>query len=243
MLCKNLLRSPNAWAAVILTVCFAGMVLAQSSPAEKLYREGQDALAEGRYAAAVEHFRALVDEPDARADRALYWRAYAEARAERRSEALSSLARLAEDYPESRWLDDARALQLELGGIQPERAAEMGEDDLKLYALDALMQANPERAVALLESFLTGDHSTRLKKRALFVLSQTNTPRAKEMLLEYARGEAAAELQREAIRALGISGDPSAVAELKTIYRSTESRDMKDAILQSFVAADAADAT
>lgn len=235
-------RNKKLWAAAAAAALVTGIALAQPSPADELYRQGQDALADGRYAAAVESFQKLGAEPGAQPDRALYWRAYAEAKAQRRQAALSTLARFAEEHPESPWLDDAQALRLELGGLAPERAVEASEDDLKLYALDALMQANAERAVALLENFLAGDHSLRLKQRALFVLSQTDSPRAAEMLKDFARDGSNRELQREAIRSLGITGETTSINELKAIYRAAD-RETRQHIIHSLVAATAPEAT
>ena len=213
--------------------------------AEQYYRQGQDALAEGRYSDAVDRFRALSQEDGAQVDRAVYWQAYAQAKAGQKRAALSTLERLGKDFPDSAWLDDARALEVELGGVSAERAAESGNEDLKLYALDALMHAEPERAVDLLEKFLAGDHSVQLKQHALFVLGQTDSPRATQILSKLARGEASTggALQRQAIQALGVSDEPAAVAVLAEIYRQSNDRETKRTILNAMVASDAAKVT
>lgn len=236
-------RSLAQTVVTILLVLMAGTSAARLSQeeAEQYYRQGQDALAEGRYDDAVEQFRALSRESGAKVDRAVYWQAYAEAKAGRKQAALSTLERLAKDHPGSSWLDDAQALQLELGGVAAEDAARTDDDDLKLYALDALMQADPDRAVPLLEDFLNGSHSTRLKQHALFVLAQTDSPRAAQILAGLARGGGGGKLQREAIQALGVSDEPAAVAELKKIYDSSSDRDTKRQILQALIASDAAE--
>lgn len=236
------LRSFTRWIGP-MAVLLAGIALAQPGPTETLYRDGQDALADGRFSDAVEAFRALGDQPGAAVDRALYWQAYAESKAGRRSAALSTLTRLVEQFPASRWLDDARALQLELGGLSPERVAVEADDELKLYALDALMHGDPERAVELLEAFLAGDQPKRLQEHALFVLSQTSSPRAGELLTTFARDGSKKDLQREAIRALAISGESAAITELTSIYRASNDVETKHEVLQSLVAASAPDAT
>jgi hypothetical protein len=81
------------------------------------------------------------------------------------------------------------------------------------------MQAEPERAVPILERFLAGDHSLRLKERALFVLGQSDTPRAREILIELARRGTPPELRLKAIESLGIAGDADDVAALGAIWK------------------------
>jgi hypothetical protein len=61
------------------------------------------------------------------------------------------------------------------GGDRPAATSE-DDEELKLYALDSLMQAEPEQAVPVLERLLAGNASSRLKERALFVLSQSDSP-------------------------------------------------------------------
>lgn len=215
--------------------------------AEEHYRQGQDALAEGRYTEAADQFRALSTEASTQVDRAMYWQAYAETKAGRKQAATSTLDRLTKTYPESPWIDDAQALRLELGGKGSERAIERAMDesdeDLKLYALDALQQADPERAVTLLDEFLRGNHSLRLKQHALFVLAQTESPRAGKILTAIARDPKNPDLQREAIMALGVSDEPAAIAALGDIYRGTSSVETKRQILNAMVASDAATLT
>ena len=68
-------------------------------------------------------------------------------------------------------------------------AAEAGDDELKLLALNGLMESgNADQAVTMLEKMLKSQQSPKLKKRALFVLSQSQSPRAKEVLLGIAKG-------------------------------------------------------
>ena len=210
--------------------------------ADAYYRQGQDALAEGRFSDAAERFRSLSREDGAQVDRALYWQAYAESKAGRKQAALRTLKRLGDDFPDSAWLDDARALELELGGVTAETAVKAADDDLKLYALDALQQADPDRAVELIDDFLGGNHSTQLKRHALFILAQTETPRAAEILSNLARTPGSP-LRDEAIQALAVSDEPAAVEQLAEIYRASSDTQTKRQILNALVASDAAQVT
>jgi hypothetical protein len=119
-----------------------------------------------------------------RADGALYWRAYAESKLGMTSEALATLDSLRQKHPQSRWLRDAKALEAEVRqghgqAVSPETEA---DEELKLLALNSLMNVDPERAVPMLEKFLQGSETPKLKDRALFVLAQSGSPRAREVI-------------------------------------------------------------
>jgi len=193
---------------------------AADGPRSDRYREGQRALSEERWSDALGHFSAVAAARGADADAALYWQAWSESKLGRRADALSTLRKLVADHPKSEWVDDARALELELSGRKGAARVEAGADEeLKLYALDSLMHSEPERAVPVLERFLAGDHSLRLKERALFVLGQSDTPRARQVLVETARRGTPPELRLKAIESLGIAGDAEDVAALSAIWK------------------------
>ena len=247
-----------------------------------LYREGQRALAEERYADAATLYARLAAEKGEEADAALYWKAYAESRAARRSEALATIRQLLASYPESAWADDAAALEIELRSparaprppLPPGRPApatpavapvapvpavlpvpgtpavppppgrrggepELSEsDELKLYALDGLLQAEPEKAIPVLERFLAGDQPLRLKQRALFVLSQSDSPRAREILLRTVREGRPEELRVEAVRTLGMAGESADLAALASLFTSDAPRAVREAVLDAYMMSD-----
>lgn len=175
---------------------------------QERYRQGQEALDAGRFAEAADTFGALAEELAAagrpNADAALYWQAWALSRQSRKREALAALRDLARRYPDSVWLDDARALEVELerGSGSP---GELGDEELKLYAVNGLMNLDPERAIPVLEEVLAGDQGPKVKERALFVLSQSGEPRAYQILARVAR-EGEPDERRQAIQYLGMAG-------------------------------------
>ena len=227
-----------AWMILLLVASTApSLARLSAEEADAYYRQGQDALAEGRYTEAAEQFRALSREDGAQVDRALYWQAYAESKAGRSKAALRTLERLADGFPDSSWLDDARALELELGGIEVETAMQSNDEELKLYALDALTNAEPDRAVELIGDFLRGQHPHRLKRHALFILAQTESPRADEILAQMA-GDTLLGLHREAIQALGVRGGTTAEAALETLYHSHDDRETKIIVLHALLTPD-----
>ena len=126
-------------------------------------------------------------------------------------------------------------LGLAISGVIPATAQEPERDELAITALEALMSADAERALPLVEKVLKSGHSDRVKKRALFVVSQIDLPRAQELLLDFARTESA--LQGEAIRMIGIGGDEQSLAALDDIY-STAGPDIRERILQAYLIAD-----
>ena len=89
-----------------------------------------------------------------RADGALYWEAYTLNKMARRDEATAAIATLRKNYPNSRWLEDAKALEVEVkqaagSNVSPET---QNDDELKLLALNGLMQSDPDRAFPILQN-------------------------------------------------------------------------------------------
>src|SRR5689334_22381239 len=82
--------------------------------ADELYDEGRQAIEEGRYDRAVDRFTRLIALKSNRTDAALYWKAYSQAKLGQRAEALTTLADLQKQFADSRWIRDARALDVEL---------------------------------------------------------------------------------------------------------------------------------
>ena len=95
-----------------------------------------------------------------RADAALYWQAYSLDRLNRQAEALTTVAELLKNYPMSRWLNDARALEIAMRqrAGQPVSPDQQNDDDLKLLAIQGLQQMDPAQGVPLLEKILQGTH-------------------------------------------------------------------------------------
>ncbi len=202
---------------------------------EELYEEGADALDEGQWDRAETLFAEAARQPGERADGALYWQAYAQSKLGRRAEALATLAALKKRFPQSRWSNDASALELELKGgrnLQPESVE---DEELKLIALNSLLNSDAERAIPMLEKFLQGNQSPKLKDRALFVLAQHGSPRAREIVADIARGKSNPGLQEKAIQYLGLFGGAKSRDTLAEIYATSTSVPVKEKILHSYM--------
>jgi len=203
------------------------------------YERAQRAIERGEWARAIEQFRALTNANSPRADAALYWQAYSLDKLNRQTEALTTVAELLKNFPMSRWLNDARALEIAMRqrAGQPVSPDQQNDDDLKLLAIQGLQQMDPAQGVPLLEKILQGSQSPRLKERALFVLAQSDSARAQQVLAGVAKGNSNPDLQRKAIQYLGMNGSTTNRQLLADIYASSADIDIKRQILRSFMMA------
>jgi hypothetical protein len=203
----------------------------------RLYSEGRTALDKAQWERAIERYTEVAELKGSRADAALYWKAFAQDRQGQRAEALTTLATLQRDYPESRYLQQAKLLEAEIrqNAGQPVRPQDQADEDLKLMALNALQHSAPEQAVPMIEKLLHGTASPRLKERALFVLAQSNSAQARQVLAGVARGNVTPDLQSRAITYLGQHGGRENRALLEEVYASTADVTVKRGILRAYM--------
>ena len=204
---------------------------------EQLYKDGTNDLNDSQWQQAVEKFSEVAAMKGRRADAALYWKAYSLNKAGHRVEAESTIAELRHDFPRSDWLKDAGALELQIkqGSGQPVDPGRETDEDLKLLAINSLMNSEPERAIPLLQGVLTNpNNSTKLKERALFVLAQNESQPATQVIGAIARGQSGPDLQVTAIRYLGISGTRY-LKLLQDIYAASSDVNVKRAVLQAYM--------
>jgi hypothetical protein len=209
------------------------------SPADKdsaLYYDGTRAINEGRWSDAIALFNKVVQQHGQRSEGALYWRAYAENKEGQPARAISTCAELRHIDSKSEWLDECGALEIEIRGrsAQPVQPQAEQDEDLKLLALNAIMQQDEARAIPAIQQILNGNGSDKLKERALFVLSQSNSKQAQDLIGQIARGQSNPALQVKAIHMLSVRGKQS-VELLGDIYRHSSNDAVKKAILQSYL--------
>lgn len=206
----------------------------------RYYDAGRDALDNARWESAVSNFDHVIEMKGTRADAALYFKAFAQNRAGQRSDALNTIGALMRDYPKSRYLEQAKALELEVRNAsgQPVRPESQSDEELKLLAIQALQNSDPEQAVPMLQKILAGTGSPKLKERALFVLAQSDSAKARDVIVNIAKGTSATpDLQMKAIQYLGIHGGTASRAALADIYKSSSDVDLKRRILRAFMVA------
>lgn len=202
-----------------------------------LYADGTRAINQSHWSDAVSLFDRVAGMRGEHAEGALYWKAYAENKEGQPAAAMSTCAELRRLYPHSRWLDECGALEIEIRGRSGDPVPPQAEADenLKLLALNALMQQDQAQAVPILAKILTGNQSEELKSRALFVLAQSSSPQAQELIGQIAQGQSGSALQIRAIRMVAAAQGRSADDTLAGIYRHATDAQVKRAILQSYL--------
>ena len=206
---------------------------------ENFYEQGQSAIERAQWQQAIERFTVLVDSKAPRADAALYWRAYSLDKLNRQPEALTSVAELLKGYPASRWVADARALEIQVRqrAGQPVSPEVQADEELKLFAIQGFQHQDPEQAIPMLEKLLQGTSSPRMKERVLFVLAQSNAARARQVMTTVARGGSNPDLQMKAIQYIGMQGSQPNRQLLGEIYTSSTDVDVKRQILRAYMMA------
>jgi HEAT repeat protein len=204
---------------------------------QELYDRGREALDEDRYDRAASAFDELAKRNGPQTDAALYWKAYAENRRGNRDAALATLADLKHRFPQSRWQKDASALEIEVrqrSGQAP-RPDTQDDEDLKMLAIQGLMNSAPDRALPLLEKVLNGTGTPKEKSKALFVIAQSGSPEARQILGRIASGQSNPDLQRKAVEYLGQFGGGDSHKILADVYSKTTDESIKHAILRSYM--------
>lgn len=258
---------------LIAGVCFLAVFIARASEApmfvyadeqsseDQSYGDGTKAMNEGRWSDAEKAFRQTAEMRGRRADGAIYWQAYVQNKEGRQRQALRTCGLLASEYAKSAWRKECDALMVEvqktgivyrrdyatdLGSIdlgQFQSARGNPDDDIKMLALQSLMQQEPDRALPILKSILQSNtQSTRLKERALIVLTQSQSKEAQDILNQIARGKMDPDLQVKAIHMVAAMKGRESVGFLNEIYRNSQNERVKDAALDGmFISGDAND--
>jgi len=208
-----------------------------TSSDDRLYEQGQRALDRSEWDRALTDFSQVAGRAGARADGALYWKAYTLNKLGRRDDAIAAVADLRKSYAKSRWLADANALELEVKQAAGQNVSPDAQPDeeLKLMALNALVNSDPDRALPILENLLKGSQPPRLKERALFVLAQSGSPRAQQLLDQVARGNGNPDLQLKAIQYLGISRQQTGGPLLAEVYSAAADSAVKRAVINALM--------
>jgi thioredoxin-like negative regulator of GroEL len=204
---------------------------------DTLYSEGTRAINDAHWAQAESIFSNLASQHGARAEAALYWEAYAENKQGNAARALEICAELRHAYPQGNWVKECSALEIEIHGKSDDPMPPQAEQDeeLKLLALNSLMQQDEAHALPIIQQILNSDKSEKFKDRALFVLAQDQSPQAQALLGQVASGERNPALQRKAIEMLAIARGKQAAETLANIYRQTKNEEVKNTILHTYL--------
>ncbi len=218
---------------------------------------------------AVTAFDKVINAKGKRVDAALYWKAYSLNKLNKLQLASATCDQLHSQYLDSPWNRDCAALapNIQIDTAELARSAEemarnaagmsaaMGsfhfdindappargsDDDLKMLALNSLLNQDPARAVPLLRGVLTGNQSASVKKHALFVLAQSKSPEAESILHDAVTGKMDPQLQREAIQSMAVFQGKRANATLIDVYKTTSDPQVKRSVISAlFITQDA----
>jgi tetratricopeptide (TPR) repeat protein len=208
------------------------------------YRSGQSAIDRRDYDQAIKRFDRVINDKSTRADGAMYWKAYSLYKLGRKPDAQTVLADLEKQFPQSRWLNDARALAAEVRASngQPASPESESDEELKLLAMNSLMQQDADRAIPLLEKVLADPkNSPNLKSRAIFVLAQSKSPKARQIVMQYAKGGTNPDAQLRAIEYLGTFRSDESSQALSEVYASTTDPAVKRTVIRGLMVARAKD--
>jgi HEAT repeat protein len=213
-------------------------------PADSLYREARERLNRGDYRRAARLFRDVrrrYSRSSYVAD-ALYYEAFALYRTgddDALREALEALELQREEYPDAATRGDAAALETRIEGELArlgdaeaaervtERASGIGvegecpeeDDDIRLAALNALLNMNAERAIPILKKVLERREacSEQLRRKAVFLVSQQHSDETTSILLDAARNDPDPEVRSQAVFWLSQVSSEEAVDALEDI--------------------------
>jgi HEAT repeat protein len=104
------------------------------------------------------------------------------------------------------------------------------DDDIKVAALNALQQMDPERAGPVLKKVLArrDAQSVCLRRKAIFLLAQQGAEGAEPTLLDVVRHDPDSEVREQAVFWLSQVGTDASVAALDSIVRTTTDPDLLD---------------
>jgi len=233
------------------------------------YSAGSKAMDEHRWQDAVVSFDKVINAKGKRVDAAVYWKAYSLNKLGKPQLAAATCDQLRAQDPNSQWNRDCSALTVNVH-IDTEALAESmknvnvqvramtdpsvedvgmwdnsnpphgSDEDLKMLALNSLLNQDPARAIPLLRGVLNGNGSPAMKKHALFVLAQSKSPDADAILHDAAMGKMGPELQREAIRSIAVFEGKRSNDTLVEVYKATSDPKIKKSVISGlFITQDA----
>jgi tetratricopeptide (TPR) repeat protein len=224
---------------------------------EDLYKKAKQFIYKKDWIKALEKLRQVAGSfPGSKLeDVSLYWSSYSlnqlsqtfenlDKILEAQEEALSQLETLMRQYPSSKWVDDAKLLRVEIAGDLVNKgfkkyryilngASKDPDIELKIAALDALLQMDKEKAFPILEKIIRSDKNPVLREKAIFILSQINDPRVVPILAEAALKDNNKQIREKAIFWLGQIRRTESINQLVKIYKSIEDIELKEKVIFS----------
>ena len=104
------------------------------------------------------------------------------------------------------------------------------EDDMRIEALNAVLQMDADRAMPLLKRVLArrDECSAPLRRKAIFLVSQKHTNETETLLLDAARNDPDQEVREQSVFWLSQVGTERSVSALDSILRSARDRQLQE---------------
>jgi hypothetical protein len=225
------------------------------------YAAGTRAMNEHRWQDAIRAFDKVIAVREKRSDAALYWKAYSLNKLQRHSDSAAICNTLHAQYSDSPWNKDCDFLSLSNPDINIKLSDKITQSmnihvnpdihidpivipninidiknnpDIKILALNSMLNQDPAKAIPVLRDILNGDQPIGVKKHAIFVLAQSKSPEAQAMLHDAVTGKMDPELQRQAITMMALFQGKRDDNTLAEIYRTTSDRQTKRSIISAF---------
>ncbi len=253
-LCSTLLALITA--ASVASACSLAPLNPTGPDDKGAYAAGTRAMNEHRWRDAVLSFDQVVDARARNTDAALYWKAYSLNKLGNKPLALATCFQLRSQYKASSWNKDCSALSIDVnvpvdvdprvnvvindeGMSRPPRSGERGVEpgsdaDLKILALNSLLNQDPARAIPLLRGLLAGNQPMNVKRHAIVVIAQSKSPEVQALLNDAVVGKMDPTLQREAIQMMAVFEGKRGNETLSEVYRTTSDREVKRSIISAF---------
>jgi hypothetical protein len=233
------------------------------------YAAGTQAMDAHNWPGAVSAFDKVINAKGKRVDAALYWKAYSLNKLNKLQLASATCDQLHSQYMDSPWNRDCAALAPNIqintaeltknveemtrnAGVMAAASVDSlhfdadtppargSDDDLKMLALNSLLNQDPARAVPLLRGILAGNQPASVKKHALFVLAQSKSPEAESILRDAVTGKMDPQLQRQAIQSMAVFQGKRANDTLVEVYKTTSDPQIKHSVVSAlFITGDA----
>src|ERR1051326_927848 len=227
-------------------------------PTDSLWRAARQAFNRGDYSSAANLYGDIARRypSTARAGDALYWAAFALYKNDDLSRARSLLVTQQRQYAKAATLQDAAALfariQTALAkegdeearrwlikNAQPDSTraqscpSEDDDDDMRVAALNGLLQMDAGNAVPILKKVLARRDacSAGLRRKAVFLLSQKHTDETESLLLDVAQHDPDPEVRQQAVFWLSQIPTDRAVSMLDSILRTTDDAELREKAL------------
>lgn len=225
----------------------------QGDPADSLYRVARAALNRNDYRRAATLFGRIREDfprsayaPDSR-----YWRAFSLYRSGGTADlnaAVQELELQRREYPRARTRRDADELATRIRGelarrgdsraaervtTTAERETRNDDDDVRVAALNALLQMDAKQAVPILQKVLArrDPGSASLRQKAVFLVSQKRTAETENLLLSVARNDPDAQVREQAVFWLSQVNTDRSVDILGDILRTSSDARLREKAL------------